>query len=384
MEQALAAYRTYIEDAEASSKTPGSFDFTKARVALTLVQMGREKQASFFHEKTENSWGPVYVAYYALTGQAELAEEQLERQRKWGGGPGHSLATGHQSDADYYAYRNQIKKSVASQDKARQLFAQEASVRLPKLTETQRIQFIEREYLPSLHKALSLGLDQRENPRAAALSAGWLINGKAVTEEALAEASLLSSEEAYPIVQQLGEVRRQLASVNVNADIVSPSTKKQLAKLESEQTRLQSELAKFNLGDAVAQNWVPVGNIINSLTDDSCFVTVAKIRPFDISKTYTHHKLGWRPEYFKEAWLPERYVAWVVPPLGLGNVQCIDLGDASKIDEAITRVRKQLTSAAAKIGNASEAALESELKSGLATLSMLVFCLLYTSPSPRD
>jgi CHAT domain-containing protein len=306
-------------------------------------------------------------------GQPKLAEEIFVRRSM-------NIARSdpllrQQEHVDFLVYTNQSKRSVAAQEKARQFVSQYTSTRLPKLTEAQRMEFIQQKYLPSLNKALSLGVNQRANARAVALSAGWLINGKAVTEEALAEASLLSSEEAYPTVQKLNEVRQQLAALTVNANIDDQATKKQLAKLESEQIRLQRELTKFELGDSVAENWVPVGNIINALSDESCFITIAKFRPFNVSKTYTHFKDGGRSPSsfsFSGAWLSEKYVAWVVPPLGLGNVQCIDLGDASKIDNAISRVRKQLIQTAADMGNANETKLEAELKSELGALSKLI------------
>ena len=372
LKRARRALRESITEREQASY---NCDELHQVMSLIFARLGQKEQAAIHVEKwfRKHSFHPAVRAYYAISGQNKNAEEiylgYLKRERDRS--DSHSAAITREY-ANYCAYTKQFKKAVALQEDARQLIARYTEEQLPKLTESQRNDYISKEYFPSLHKSLSLGLNQRDSPRAAALSAGWLINGKAVTEEALAEASLLSSEDAYPTVQKLGEVRQELASTSVNFDTDDSKTKKRIAELESEQARLQNELAKFKLGGVVDDHWVPVGTIINSLSGESRFITIAKFRPFDVSKTYTHLSLDWENSHFSGAWLSEKYVAWVVPPLGLGNVQCIDLGDASKIDNAISRVRKQLVQAAAEMGNASETKLEADLKSELGVLSKLV------------
>ena len=221
---------------------------------------------------------------------------------------------------------------------------------------------------------MTLGLLQRSNPRASTLSAGWLLNGKSVTEEALAEAALLSSEEAFPIVQKLNEVRQQLASISVSRDTKSQESKKRIAELEAVQSRLSNDLTKFSLANDDGENWVPIGSVMTKLPLDSRLVSIAKIRPFEFPKTYTHLERTNLLEFshHKDAWLPERYVAWVVPPVGTGNVQCVDLGEASDIDRAIADVRSKLVDALNEIDKHDEAKAETELKLPLEKLSDLV------------
>ena len=390
-EQALSALETCIGQIEAGASTkPGGWvvDVVTQGLsiagdehvlkALILTRMGHLEKAAIHFEKNGNMYySSAVFAYLALAAESEKVEERFQAyiihdaDGSHGWAPGLSRAL--RAYADYCAFTNQWKKAVSIQNKARQGITRYAIDRLPRLTEIQRRSFIEQEYLPSLYKALTVALAQADNPRATALSAGWLINGKAVTEEALAEASLLSSEEAYPTVRKLSDVREQLAALSVNADIKDLATKKRLANLEAEETQLQNELSKFKLGGSFTEEWVSVGNVIASLTDESSFITVAKIRPFDIRKTYTSFRLtSLASTQSSDVWLSEKYVAWVVPPLGLGNVQCIDLGDAKKIDKAITKVRNQLTRVAAEMENANEAKLETELKSELGNLSKLV------------
>src|SRR5207244_418920 len=63
---------------------------------------------------------------------------------------------------------------------------------LPVLSEPEQLNFLtsNQGWHSTYHAALSLGLHQRGDARTVGLSLGWLLNGKAVTQEALAEARL--------------------------------------------------------------------------------------------------------------------------------------------------------------------------------------------------
>src|SRR5205085_2128669 len=62
---------------------------------------------------------------------------------------------------------------------------------LPTLPQADQLTFLETTDEAHLHVALALGLERRSDPALAARSAEWLLNGKAVAHQALAEKALL-------------------------------------------------------------------------------------------------------------------------------------------------------------------------------------------------
>src|SRR5262249_16266876 len=92
---------------------------------------------------------------------------------------------------------------------------------LPTLSPTEQLGFL-RTQLPEQHySAVSLGLvGRQEHVPMVAASAEWLVNGKALTHEALAQANLVDRDvRAQPglaeVFQELVAVRRQLATLAV-------------------------------------------------------------------------------------------------------------------------------------------------------------------------
>ena len=66
-----------------------------------------------------------------------------------------------------------------------------------------------------LHAALSLALARRDDPEAVGRSAGWVLNGKAVAQEALAQRALLARDRDDPAAARLAAVRNQLAALTL-------------------------------------------------------------------------------------------------------------------------------------------------------------------------
>ena len=265
--------------------------------------------------------------------------------------------------ADAYVFLKLWKKAIAAQETVRQKTTRHTVERLPALNDSRRRHYLDDEYHPGLDRALSLGFKQPDNPRAATLSAGWLLNGKGLAHEALAEASLLSTEEAAPFVNKLSEVRSKLSSLSVSDDTGNEANRTRIAALETEQRNLEDKIAEFGLGRQRGETWTPIGTLMTKLPADSCFISIAKFKPIDMEATF---------KTLEDVWLPERYAAWIVPPVGMGSVKCIDLGEADKVDQAVKAVRTELTSTASRITKQGEAKLESQLRKSLSKLSDLV------------
>ena len=140
-------------------------------------------------------------------------------------------------------------------------------------------------------------------------------------------------------------------------------TQVKIAEFEHTQQQLVNQLSKLGFGNESRENWTSIGSLIAKLPFKSRFVSIARFKQFDFAES---HKQG------KPVWLSARYAAWIVPPIGTGAVQCIDLGEADRIDKAVEQVRRHLTDSATQFGVRNEAELESELKTSLGELSKLV------------
>ena len=129
-------------------------------------------------------------------------------------------------------------------EQARRVIRRHVARVLPSLSAKEQAKFLQATDEGPFHGALSLGLLQRQDPAIAALSAGWLANGKAVAQEALAQRALLARESDYPevgaTVKQLEEIRRQLASLTYAAPKPGQEAarREQLDKLEAQEDDL--------------------------------------------------------------------------------------------------------------------------------------------------
>ncbi len=120
------------------------------------------------------------VEYY------QHAIELLEKQPKVN--PGNvSLTVGNL--ASLQAEQRQWQQASDTYDKTRRLVRNYLSDLLPKLPEREQLAFLRVRDSHGFYAALSFGLLKRDDPAIAARSAEWLLNGKAVTFDALARRS---------------------------------------------------------------------------------------------------------------------------------------------------------------------------------------------------
>ena len=90
---------------------------------------------------------------------------------------------------------------------------------LPALSPQEQLTFLRTRVESSLHGALSLALLRRGAPGVAEQSAAWLVNGKALSQQALAQPLLLARAGALPQLSarygQLLDVRQRLAKLTL-------------------------------------------------------------------------------------------------------------------------------------------------------------------------
>jgi CHAT domain-containing protein len=232
---------------------------------------------------------------------------------------------------------------------------------LPGLTEAEKPEFWKNTGArSSLDQALSLGLAHKDDAAVAALSASWLLNGKAVDQESLAASVLMARRASEPklskLSQRLLSIRQQLARLNLST--ARPGQEKQRLKqiddLASEERALVKQLGE---GTRVG-SWVELAEVRKALPADAVLIDVAYYWSFE-SKA--------KPGKSRQR---SRYAAWVTPKKG--QVVPIDLGPAEKIDEAVKQFREAIKDAPAQIKNKGEKKAEKTLRKHLGALSRLV------------
>src|SRR5262249_497191 len=107
--------------------------------------------------------------------------------------------------------------------------------------------------------------------------------------------------------------------------------------------------------------WVDFDKIRQAVPRDAVLIEIAKFPVWDF-----------RDPANQVASQPARYVAWVVPPAGQGNVHVIDLGVAARNDAAIKSVLQSMETAAATIYVQGERDSDKELRQQTGQLARLV------------
>jgi CHAT domain-containing protein/Tfp pilus assembly protein PilF len=200
-------------------------------------------------------------------------------------------------------------KAAEGMDRARRIDRRHASRSLPLLGELGQLDFLKHIQQDRYYIALTLAVARRADADVRDRSAEWVLNGKAVTLESLAQRALIARG-----------------------------------------------------GEPVdAETWTSLTQVRKAIPEGSILVEFARYDPFDL-KTFG------RAEARKAA----HYAAWIIPPNGKGAVQILDLGEAEKIDTAIVDARKALQGASTLIRTDGEAAAEKVVKKALQDVATLV------------
>jgi len=245
-------------------------------------------------------------------------------------------------------------------DRARRISRRHVARTLPVLAESEQLRFLTQKHEPELHQALSLALSKDAAPGLTSLSASWILNGKAIAQEALAESSLLARDSADPALaedlKQLTAVRRKLA--NRSFDGSTKVTPQELAQLTAQEQEISRRLRRASGHQDKAEPWVELDAVRQLMQKDSVLVEIARLRPFDPAS------LG-KPN----PWRQPRYAAWIIPPAGKGAVRLVDLGPASEIESQVSRVRQMIQAAPDLIRSKGERESERELLTHLNALA---------------
>ncbi|HBI47002.1 MAG TPA: hypothetical protein DDY78_29735, partial [Planctomycetales bacterium] len=191
-----------------------------------------------------------------------------------------------------YAGQGRWTEALKPADQERRIVRHHVTRVLPVLSEKEQLAFLEHNDARNFHVAESLALSRREEAATAALSAGWLLNGKAVAQEALAQ-RVLAALDARDFAARLGKTS-------------APSSR--------------------------AEPWVELAEVRKTLPADAVLIEISKFQVANFEAKGNDKK-----------WLGYRYAAWVIT--AEGDVHIVDLGPADAIEDAVKNVRHALTDA---------------------------------------
>ncbi|MCR9201119.1 MAG: CHAT domain-containing protein [Planctomycetaceae bacterium] len=253
-----------------------------------------------------------------------------------------------------------MTQAVRLREESRQVVRRHMAVLLPGLSQQSQQKYLATSFRPEFAATLSLALHRKDDPRAAMLSAGWLLNGKGVAQEVLAESALLSSADTAPLVLQLRTVRNDIARLAVQQSAKSEQQRRErLAALEARQHALQRKIAERGLGINGADPWIAAGTVQSALPFESVFVNIARFAVGDVRSPGAAAR-------------PDRYVAWLMPASGAGDVRVVDLGAAAPIDELVSTLRQQIQSAPFEVAKTGEVGTTANFQTSVAEVSRAV------------
>ena len=205
---------------------------------------------------------------------------------------------------------------------------------LPAMSPTEQVVYLSNNEKAPLFAFLSIALHCADKPHAAEASAEWLLNGKALGAECLAEQMQLARQSSDPDVKQtmreLKAVREQLAQVVLRPQ--SDSATQQRAAQTALYDKERDLARKLGLQTRTGSHrgaWVSLAEVRKAVPAGSVLIEIAKFPRIDF-------------EASDKAPRPPAvacYVAWVIPPAGGEKVRMVDLGDAAPIDAAVAKSR---------------------------------------------
>jgi tetratricopeptide (TPR) repeat protein len=284
-------------------------------------------------------------------------------------GPDHPhVATSLSNLACLHSAAERWSEATAETEKARRIVRRHVARTLPILNEKEQLTFLQAQDETDLHSALSLGLAQRSDARIALRSAGWVLNGKAVAQEVLAQRAILAAEGTDPslaeLVKQLLTVRGKLASLSlaVPKQGQEASHGEQLNALNQQEQELSRQLGQATGRNTSGDPWVAPEAVRKALAKDALLIEIARF-----------HIDTFKAKGKEDQWLPPHYAAWLIPAEGQGEISIVDLGEAKRVDAAVQQARTALEKAEKTIHDAGEAGAEKQVREAMQSLARMVW-----------
>jgi CHAT domain-containing protein/Tfp pilus assembly protein PilF len=349
-------------------------------------KMGQYAQAEPFYQRClkirESRLGPDHpdvaaslnnlANLYCTMGQyaqAELLHQRSLKIRESKLGSDHLVvAQGLNNLAILHAQTERWSEAVAEIEKERRIIRRHVARTLPALNEKEQLTFLQTQDEKFLHVALSLGLKRRSDAPSVLRSAGWVLNGKAVAQEVLAQRAILAAEGTDPtlaeLVKQLLSVRSRLASLSlaVPKPGQEAARREQLNTLNQQEQELSRQLGQATGRDTAGDPWVEPEAVQKALAKDALLIEIARFEIHDF-----------KAKQQESDSLPPHYAAWLIPAEAIGSIAIVDLGEAQKIDDAVKQARTALEKAEKTIHDAGEAGAEKQVREAMQRLTRLVW-----------
>jgi CHAT domain-containing protein/Tfp pilus assembly protein PilF len=265
-----------------------------------------------------------------------------------------------------YLCQERFEDAARRADQMRRISRRHIGNVLPALSEKEQLRFLRTLDQPQFDRVQSLGFEVVGDKSLATLSAAWVINGKGMAQETLAERAMLVRDSSRPETMQAAreviQVRRELATLALATFDVKQVTARQaqLARLNAREQELSRKLSQLAGRPPQKGTWVEIDEVRRVLPADSVLVEISR---FHLEKSIKEGKVLNKGLH---------YAAWIVPPAGSGEVRLIDLGDASLIERRVEVVRQTLRDAPALIRKEGEAEGEKVAQQALQGLSKLI------------
>jgi CHAT domain-containing protein/Tfp pilus assembly protein PilF len=231
---------------------------------------------------------------------------------------------------------------------------------LPVLSEREQLDYLEMYFGSTLRSSLSLALTDSVRDENRMRMASWLLNGKALAMESLAERLILArdntSKEASNALAELEDVRRQLARLTLGD---GGADRGRLEALRQREERLEASLHGFDTRSQRDDPWFEIDELRQKLPAKGVLVDIVRI---DVTNFQAKSK--------ETEKLPARYIALLTTRLA--DVQIVDLGPADAIEKAIHAARQELSEAPQRINEQGEPQAEEELRQPMEALARLV------------
>ncbi len=241
---------------------------------------------------------------------------------------------------------------------ARRLARRHLATVLPTLSSGEQIRYLAQSETENFAKCLSYAQQHKDSSRVRIQSVGWLINGKAIGQEALAEGSLLARPETIEDVRRLRVVRSRLSQLGgaLAGNLNEQKRREAIAVLENEQQQLHRKIASAGTGMSQVDPWITPGQLRDHLDSRSVMIQIARFRPYDF------HSAATPPGKQEQRWGSANYVAWVIPASGEGDVKIVELGLSNEIDALVSSAVEAIAVDALHFGDAQERAATKELR----------------------
>ena len=191
-------------------------------------------------------------------------------------------------------------EAVSLFDRGLQLNRKDLARTMAGMSDSQQLSFL-RPAVVGLNATLSLGIARPTDPAVVPYVTSWLLNGKAMSNEALAERVLLTRDRSNPqltaVVDRLVAVRRRLGQLTFSA---TGSPDAEMSRLMQEERELTVRVNTQRR--ALSDQWIDQAAVRRASPGDSVLIEFARITVRDYGVPPARR----RPH--------DNYIALIIPP----------------------------------------------------------------------